>query len=117
VNFGFEGSKNFAIDVSICCDHIGNSAVNNGHLNGKMHTNDYLQARAGVQNNRYKDDYVAVGTVFAPANVSVAGQIHPKFLRLLWVLADKHTRNYCALIGRRGGDWQRGFHVESSSHV
>jgi len=29
----------------------------------------------------------------------VAGQIHPDFLRLLWVLADKHTRNYYALIG------------------
>jgi len=30
--------------------------------------------------------------------VSVAGQIHPEFLRLLWVLADKQTSNYCALI-------------------
>jgi len=31
--------------------------------------------------------------------VSVAGQIHPELLRLLWVLADKQTRNYYALIG------------------
>jgi len=85
VNFGLEGSNNLVIDVSICCDHMGNSAVNNGHLNGKMHTNDYLQARAGFKKRRYKDDYAAVGTVFAPANVSVAGQIHPEFLRLLWV--------------------------------
>jgi len=99
VNFGLEGSNNLVIDVPICCDHIGNIAVNNGHLNGKMHTNDYLQARAGVKNNRYKDDYTAVGTAFAPAIVSVAGQIHPEFLRLLWVLADKQTRNYYALIG------------------
>jgi len=29
----------------------------------------------------------------------VAVQIHPEFLRLLWVLADKRTRNYYALIG------------------
>jgi len=28
----------------------------------------------------------------------VAGPIHPEFLRLLWVLADKQTRNYYALI-------------------
>jgi len=28
----------------------------------------------------------------------MAGQIHPEFLRLLWVLADKQTRNYYALI-------------------
>ena len=31
--------------------------------------------------------------------MSVAGQIHPKFFCLLWVLADKQTRNYYALIG------------------
>jgi len=98
VNFGLDGSNNLVIDVSICCDHIGNSTVNNGHLNCKMHTNGYLQARAGVKNNRYKENYAAVGTVFAPAIVSVAGQIYPEFLRLLWVLADKQTRYYYALI-------------------
>ena len=86
VNFGLDGYNNFVVDVSICCDHIGNSTVNNGHLDGKMHTNDYLQAHVGVQNRRYKDDYAAVGTAFAPVIVSVAGQIHPEFLRLLWVL-------------------------------
>jgi len=83
VNFGLDGFNNLVINVSICCDHIGNSTVNNGHLNGKMHTNDYLQA---------KEDYAADGIAFASAIVSVAGQIHPKFLRLLWVLADKQTR-------------------------
>jgi hypothetical protein len=87
VNFGLDVSNNRVIDVSICCDHIGNSTVNNGHLNGKMHTNDYLQTRA-EDSRRYKEDYAAVGTVFAPAIESVAGQIHPEFLRLLWVLAD-----------------------------
>jgi len=77
---------------------IGNSTINNGHLNSKMHTNDYLKARAGAQNSKYKEDYAAVGTAFAPAIVSVAGQFHPEFLRLLWGLADKQTRNYYALI-------------------
>jgi len=48
-------------------------AVNNGHLNGKMHTNDYLQARVGAKNRKYKEDYAAVGTAFAPAIVSVDG--------------------------------------------
>jgi len=98
VNFDLDGSNNLVIDVSIWCDHIGISTVNNGHLNGKMHKNDYLQARAGIKNNRYKEDYAAAGTAFAPAIVSVAGQIHPEFLRLLWALADKHTCNYYALI-------------------
>jgi len=86
VNFGLVGSNHFAIDVSICCvDHIGN----NGHLYGKMHTNVYVHALAGAKNRKYKENYVAVGTKFAPAIVSVAGQIHSEFLRLLWVLADK----------------------------
>ena len=82
VNFGLAGSNNLVIDVSICCDHVGNSTGNNG-LNGKIHTSDYLQDRAGVKNRRYKDDYAAVGTVFAPAIVSVVGQINPEFLCLL----------------------------------
>jgi len=72
VNFGLDGFNNLVIEVSICCDHIGNSTVNNRHLNGKMHTNDYLQARAGAKNRKYKEDYAAVGTAFAPAIVSVA---------------------------------------------
>ena len=37
VNFGLDGFNNLVIDVSICCDHIGNSTVNNGHLNSKIH--------------------------------------------------------------------------------
>ena len=64
-----------------------------------MQTNDYFQKRAGVQNRRYKLDCAIGGTAFAPVIVSVAGRIHPKFVRLLWVLADKQTRNYYMLIG------------------
>jgi len=64
-----------------------------------MHTKDYLNARAGAKNRKYKEDYAADGTAFAPAIVSVAGQIHPEFLRLVWGLADKQMRNYYALSG------------------
>jgi len=125
VNFGLDGSNSLVIDVLICCDHVGNSTINNGHLNGKMHTHDYLQARAVIKNNWYKADYAAVGMAFAPAVVSVVGQIHPEFLRLLWVLADKQTRNYYALIGAEeeiGSEtftWSRArtsSNVESSTH-
>jgi len=62
----------------------------------------------------YKEDYAAVGMAFAPAIVSVAGQIHPEFHRLLWFLADKQTRNCYALIGAEkeiGSEaftWSRG---------
>ena len=70
VNFGLDGFNNLVIDVTICCNHIGNSTVNNRHLNGKMYTNDYLQARAGAKDRRYKEEYATVGTAFAPAIVS-----------------------------------------------
>jgi len=99
VNFGLDGSNNLVINVSISCDHIGNSTVNNGYINGKMHTNAWLQARAGDQNRNYKEDYAAVGVASEPAIVSVAGQIHPEFLCFQWGLTDKQTRNYYALIG------------------
>jgi hypothetical protein len=102
VNFGLDGSNNLVIDVSICCDHISNSTVNNRHLYGTMRTNDYLQEHARVKITKYSADYVVVGTAFAPAIVSVAGQIHPEFLRLPWVLADKQTHNYYALISTQG---------------
>jgi len=99
VNFGLDGSNNLVIDVLICCDHISNSIVNNGHLNGKIHTTDYLQAHAGAKKRWYKEDYAVFSTAFASAIVPVAGQIHPEVPRLLWVLAEKQTRNYYALIG------------------
>jgi len=99
VGFGLAGSSNFVLDVSVCCDHYGNSQANNGLLNGKMRTNDYLQERAQKKIRKYRADYEPLGTAFAPAIVSVAGQIHPEFLRLLWVLADTQTCNYYALIG------------------
>jgi len=54
-----------------------------------MQLNDYLQERAEVQTRKYSADYVVVGMAFAYAIVSVAGQIHPEFLRLVWVSADK----------------------------
>jgi len=57
-----------------------------------------IQEHARVQIRRYRADYAVVGTAFAPAILSVAIQIHPEFLRPLWVLAVKQTRNYNALI-------------------
>ena len=89
VNVWLDGSNNLVIDISISCDHISNSAANNGHLNGKMQTNDYLQVRACVKIRKYSTEFAVVGTAFAPAIVSVAGQIHTEFHCLLWVLADK----------------------------
>ena len=99
MNIGLDGSNKVGIDVSSCDDHINTSTVNNGHLNCTMQTNDYLQERAGVNIMKYRTDYAVVGMVFSPAIVSVTGQIHPEFLHLLRVLADKQRHKYYALIG------------------
>jgi len=64
------------------------------------HENDVLQARvrAIVKNNKYKDVYGH--KAFAPAIVSMSGQIHADFLRLLWVLAGKQLRSYYESMGK-----------------
>ena len=65
------------------------------------HTNDVLQARTNVKNNKYKDVYGLVcHKAFAPAIVGMSGQIHVDFLRLFWVLADKQLRSYYESMGK-----------------
>ena len=77
------------IDVSFVCDFKGSSGTPGGWNNGVRHSNDVLQARANVKNNKYKDVHGIVHKAFAPAIVGMSGQIHADFLWLLWVLADK----------------------------
>jgi len=84
-------SNSLVINVLICCDYIGNSTVINGHLNGRMYTNNYLQAHAGVQNRKYKEDYAAVGTALAPAIVSVAKFIPGFFVSYGSRLTNRHA--------------------------
>jgi len=68
-------------DVSIVCDRIG-SSMQHG-LNGELQFGDYLNDRARIKINRYRRDYAVKNIAFAPAILSVAGKIHPEFLRLL----------------------------------
>ena len=80
-------------------DRIG-SSLQHG-LNGKLQLGDYLNARATIKNRRYKRDYAVKNIAFAPAILSVAGKIHPEFLRLVWVLADMQTVKYFNLVGNK----------------
>ena len=64
------------------------------------HSNNVLQARVNVKNNKYKDVYGLVSKAFAPAIVGMSGQIHTDFFRLLWVLADKQMRSYYVSMGK-----------------
>ena len=45
------------IDVSFVCEFKGSRRAPGGWNNGVRHSNDVLQARAKVKNNKYKDVY------------------------------------------------------------
>jgi len=49
------------IDVSFVCEFKGSSRAPGGWNNSVLHSNDVLQARANVKNNKYKDIYGLVG--------------------------------------------------------
>ena len=68
-------------------------------LNGNLQLGDYLNARSRIKINRYRRDYAAKNIAFVPAILSVTGKIHPKFLHLVWVLADMQTVKYLNLVG------------------
>ena len=82
------------MDVFFVCEFKASSRAPGGWNNGVRHSNDVLQARANVKNNKYKDVYGLVNKAFAPAIVGMSSQIHADFLRLLWVLSDKQMRSY-----------------------
>jgi len=83
--------------VSLVSDRIGSSTQHG--LNGKLQLGDYLNARARRKIGKFRRDYAAKTIAFAPAILSVAGKIHPEFLRPLWVLADMQTVKYFNLVG------------------
>jgi len=68
-------------------------------LKGKLQLGDYLNARARIKIKRYRRDYAAKNIACVPAFLSVAGKIHPEFLRLLRVLADMQTVKHFNLAG------------------
>ena len=93
-NFPISLRDGLVIDVSFVCAFKSSSRAPGGWNNGVHHSNDVLQARANVKNNKYKDVYGIVHKAFAPAIVGMSGQIQADFLRLLWVLADKQMQSY-----------------------
>jgi len=58
-----------------------------------------VNARARSKIGKFRRDYAVKNIAFAPAILSVAGKLHPEFLRLLWVLADMQTIKYFNLVG------------------
>jgi len=97
MEFGIPEYDDLVLYVSLVSNRIGSSKQHG--LNGKLELGDYLIARARIKNNRHKRDYAAKNIAFAPAILSVAGKIHPEFLRFLWVLADMQTVKYFNLVG------------------
>ena len=68
------------------CEFKGSSRAPGGWDNGVRHSNDVLQVRANVKNNKYKDIYGVVHKAFAPAITGMSGQIHAVLLRLLLLI-------------------------------
>jgi len=89
MEFDIPGYDDLVWDVSLVCDRIGSSTQHG--LNGKLQLVDYLNARAHSKIGKFRRDYAAKNIAFAPVILSVAGKIHPEFLRLLWVMADMQT--------------------------
>ena len=56
-NFPISLRDGLVIDVSFVCEFKGSSRAPGGWNNGVPHSNDVLQARAKVKNNKYKDFY------------------------------------------------------------
>jgi len=56
-NFPISLWDGLAIDVSFVCEFKGSSRAPGGWNYSVRHTNDVLQARANVKNNKYKDVY------------------------------------------------------------
>jgi len=56
-NFPISLRDGLVINVSFVCEFKGSSRAPGGWNNDMRHTNDVLQARANVKNNKYKDVY------------------------------------------------------------
>ena len=56
-SYGENFVRTCVIDVSFVCEFKGNSGAPGGWNNGVRHSNDVLQARVNVKNNKYKDVY------------------------------------------------------------
>ena len=56
-NFPISLRDGLVIDVSFVCEFKGSSRARGGWNNSVRHSNDVLQARAKVKNNKYKDVY------------------------------------------------------------
>ena len=54
-NFPISLRAGLVIDVSFVCEFKGSNRGPGGWNNGVRHSNDVLQARANVKNNKYKD--------------------------------------------------------------
>ena len=81
MEFGIPGYDDLVWDGSVVSDRIGSSTQHG--LSGKLQLGDYLNARARNKISKFTLEYAAKNIAFAPAILSVAGNIHPEFLRLL----------------------------------
>jgi len=56
-NFPISVRDGLLIDISFVCEFMGKSCAPGGWNNGVCHTNDVLQTRANVKDNKYAQVY------------------------------------------------------------
>jgi len=88
------------VSVSLVSDRLGSSTQHG--LNVKLQLGDYLNARARSKIGKFRRDYAAKNIAFAPAILSVAGKIHPEFLRPVGVGGHADGQVLQSRWGRRG---------------
>ena len=99
MEFGIPGYDDLVWDVSLVSDRLGSSTQHG--LNGKLQLSDYLNTRARSKIGKFRRDYAAKNIAFAPVILSVAGKIHPEFLRLLCWLTCRRSSTSISLGTKR----------------
>ena len=99
-NFPISFCDGLVIDISFECEFMGSSRALGGWNDSVRHTQDVLQARANVKNNKYTEAYGLLHKAFTPAITGMSGQIHVDFRCLLWVLADKQIQSHYECMGK-----------------
>jgi hypothetical protein len=77
-------------DVTMCHPALGNPS-NPTHIIGTWHK-DALSQRFAAKRSKHQKGYENQDLLFLPLVISTFGVLHPDFLRLLWILADKSSQ-------------------------
>ena len=99
------GDRHLVMDIACTHEFCGNhrrDITRNGQLRDSD-VNKLLETTARTKVARYREGYAnrrgGTSDAFLPCVMSTSGRIHGEFLRLLYILAHRHTVKYFADMG------------------